>query len=345
MKRTRRTTLVEVAARAGVHVSTASRALNAATRHLLSDDVVTRVARAAQELGYRRDPLAPGARGQASGMIGLLVPRIDDPIYPTIFRAVMERLGENYVTFIGETNSHRARQRTLLERMIARDVDGLLIATFHIRDPHVRLCLSAGTPTVSIVRDPELGRISSVVSDDMAAGRLATEHLAALGHREIAHIAGPLVASSAKRRRDGFYAAVAAWPSPITALEVDATLYTIEEGRRCTAEIVERFPTCTGIVAANDMLAFGCIVELRERGIACPGQISVVGINDMPFMNLLSPALTTVRNFIQAVGHEAADLLLKLIENPDQPQMSITLPPQLIVRESSSAPAATAVRR
>src|SRR5688572_17152711 len=143
VKQTRRTTLVEVAARAGVHVSTASRALNAATRHLLSDEIVTKVTRAAQELRYRRDPLGPGVRGQGSGMIGLLVPRIDDPIYPTIFRAVMERVGESYVTFIGETNNHRARQRTLLERMIARGVDGLLIATFQIRDPHVRLCLKA----------------------------------------------------------------------------------------------------------------------------------------------------------------------------------------------------------
>ena len=166
MKRDRRATLVEVAARSGVHVSTASRALNPATRHLLSDDVVLRVSRAAQELSYRRNDLAAGLRGQGSGMIGLLVPRIDDPIYPTIFRAIMDRVGEDYVTFIGETNNNRGRQRTLLERMIARGVDGLLVATFHLRDAHTRLCLDSGMPTVSIVRDPEIGRISSVVSDD-----------------------------------------------------------------------------------------------------------------------------------------------------------------------------------
>ena len=198
--------------------------------------------------------------------------------------------------------------------MIARSVDGLIIGTFHIRDPHARLCLNADMPTVSIVRDPEFTRIPSVVSDDVMAGRLATEHLAALGHREIAHVAGPLIASSAKRRRDGFYAAIAAWPSSIIAREEDAEHYTIEEGRRCAAELLKQFPDCTGIVAANDMLAFGCLAELRERGIACPRQISVVGINDMPFMNLLSPALTTVRNFVQTVGHEAADLMIKLLQ-------------------------------
>lgn len=338
MKRNRRATLVEVAARSGVHVSTASRALNAATRHVLSDEVVLRVTRAAQELSYRRNDFAAGLRGQGSGLIGLVVPRIDDPIYPTICRAVMDRVGESYVTFIGETNNDRGRQRALLERMIARGVDGFLVATFHLQDPHARLCLDAGTPTVSIVRDPEVGRISSVVSDDLAAGRLATEHLATLGHRDIAHIAGPQAASSAKRRRKGFYAAVEDWSAPIGAHEVNAASYTIEEGRRCAAEVIDRFPACTGIVAANDMLAFGCMVELRERGIACPGELSVVGINDMLFMDLLSPALTTVRNFIDVVGQEAADLLLKLIANPDQPARSITLPPHLVIRESTAAP-------
>lgn len=338
MKRDRRATLVEVAALAGVHVSTASRALNSATRHLLTDDVVLRVRQAAQELSYRRNDLAAGLRGQSSGMIGMLVPRIDDPIYPTIFRAVMERIGESHVTFIGETNNNRGRQRALLERMIARGVDGLLVATFFVRDAHTRLCIDAGIPTVSIVRDPEVARISAVVSDDFVAGRLATEHLAALGHRNLSHIAGPQAASSAKRRREGFLAAVADWKEPIDARETLAVTYTIDEGRRCTAEILSRFPECTGIVAANDMLAFGCMVELRERGIACPDEVSVVGINDMLFMDLLSPALTTVRNFIQAVGHEAADLLLKLIADPGQPARVITLPPELIIRNSTAAP-------
>jgi LacI family transcriptional regulator len=337
-KRDRRATLVEVAALAGVHFSTASRALNPATRHLLSDEVALRVRRAAQDLNYRRNDLAAGLRGQGSGLIGLLVPRIDDPIYPTIFRAVMDRVGDSHVTFIGETNNSRGRQRALLERMIARGVDGLLVATFHLRDAHARICVNAGIPTVSIVRDPEVAHISSVVSGDFVAGRLATEHLATLGHRNIAHISGPQAASSAKRRRDGFLAELANSQAPISGREIEAAAYTIEEGRRCAAEMLSSFPECTGVVAANDMLAFGCMVELRERGVACPDEISVVGINDMLFMDLLSPPLTTVRNFIHTVGLEAADLLLKLIADPEQPTRSIIIPPKLIIRSSTAPP-------
>jgi LacI family transcriptional regulator, galactose operon repressor len=180
----------------------------------------------------------------------------------------------------------------------------------------------------------------SVSVDNEQGARMAVSHLARLGHTRVAHIAGPQEASTALSRLRGFRDGMAA-----SKLAVDEDLiayadrYTVEEGARCGRELLARYPGFTAIAAANDMLAVGCYTALDEHSVQCPGDISLIGFNDMPFIDRLKPPLTTVRFPHYQLGTEAAQLLLERINGGQSPVKILYLAPELIVRGSTAAPA------
>ena len=146
--RASRVTIIDVAKRAGVHWSTVSRALNPEKRHLISPEIIERVAACVQELGYRANALASGLRTQRSRTIGVIVSNLGDPVHPPIVRAIEDRFAEiGYVTLVGNTDNHPARQAALIDRFIGQGVDGLIVATFLRNDPIISTCLEAGIPT------------------------------------------------------------------------------------------------------------------------------------------------------------------------------------------------------
>src|SRR6201995_5084906 len=145
--RASRVTIIDVAKRAGVHWSTVSRALNPDKRHLISPDMVERVATCVREMGYRANALASGLRTQRSRTIGVIVSHLGDPVHPPIVRAIEDRFAEiGYVTIGGNTDNHPLRQAALIERFIQQGVQGLIVATFFRKDPIIATCLDAGIP-------------------------------------------------------------------------------------------------------------------------------------------------------------------------------------------------------
>jgi len=178
--------------------------------------------------------------------------------------------------------------------------------------------------------------LPSVSVDNESGMRMAVAHLIAQGHRRIAHIAGPQEVSTGLYRYRGFVSAMeahglAADPSLIQV----AKGFSIEEGTRCTRLLLER-GGCTAVAAANDMLAVGCFAALEEAGLSCPDDLSVVGFNDMPFIDRLRPPLTTIRFPHYQVGTEAAQLLLELISDGSGPVKVLYLAPELVVRGSTA---------
>jgi LacI family transcriptional regulator len=180
---------------------------------------------------------------------------------------------------------------------------------------------------------------SVVVTDDATGMRLAVEHLAALGHRRIGHIAGPQTVSTGVRRRAGFKQATinAGLATRDIAIET-ARAYTREQGRVAALRLLDRRQPPTAIVAANDLLALGVYDALGERGLNCPRDVSVVGHNDMPYVDMLSPPLTTVRIAQRDMGNQAARLLLQEIAGPAARRERVVLEPKLIVRGSTAKP-------
>jgi LacI family transcriptional regulator, galactose operon repressor len=337
-----RPTIKDVASRCGVHPSTVSRALNPTMNHLVAPAVAKRIRAAATTLGYRQNVTAAGLRTGRSGLIGVLAPDIADPGFPPILSAVTETLGaEGYATIVADVGADPARQQQLVERLIARGVDGLVLATVTLDDPVVRHCLGATIPVVLVNRSDSGQRLSAVVTDDAAGMRLAVDHLVALGHLRIGHIAGPQQVSTGALRRAGFKDAATRAGLPARNILIEtAPAYTRAQGRLAGLRLLDRKTAPTAIVAANDLLALGIYDAIAERGLRCPLDISVVGHNDMPYVDMLSPPLTTVRIAQRDMGKQAARLLLDEIATPVVRRERVVLAPTLVVRGSTAAPRA-----
>jgi LacI family transcriptional regulator len=345
-KTDRPATLRDVAAAAGVHPATASRALNPGTRLLVSEETAQRVAQAAARLGYRPNPVARSLRTRRSNTIGVLIPDLNNPLFPPIVRGIEDRLAEHgYVALLGNTDADLAKERLVFDQMRARHVDGFVLGTATAGSPILAEAAAADVPVVLMNRTAPDHPFSSVSVDNEQGVRAAVAHLAALGHTRIGHIAGPQDASTGATRLAGFQAGMAAHDLPVAGGQVAyATAYSLEEGVRCGRELLgsPAGDGLTAVVAANDMLAIGCYGALDELGLSCPEDVSVVGFNDMPFVDRLRPPLTSVRFPHYQLGIEAATLLIERINAADSPVKILFLAPELVARGSTVPPAVPA---
>jgi LacI family transcriptional regulator len=333
-------TLRDVAAAARVHPATASRALNPETRLLVSEETAKRVAAAAAKLGYRPNPVARSLRTRRSHTVGVLIPDLNNPLFPPIVRGLEDKLGAaGYVALIGNTDADPNREQLLFEQMRARHVDGFVLATATLHDRMLAEAAAAEIPVVLMNRLSQDYSFPSVSVDNEQGARMAVTHLARLGHTRIAHIAGPQEASTGVSRLRGFREGMAQHGLAVDeGLVAYATRYTVEEGSRCCRELLARRGSFTAIAAANDMLAVGCYAAFEEAALECPDELSLIGFNDMPFIDRLRQPLSTVRIPHYQLGTEAAQLLLERIGGAEGPVKILYLAPELIVRGSTAAP-------
>jgi LacI family transcriptional regulator, galactose operon repressor len=333
-------TIRDVARVAKVHPGTVSRALNEETRALVNRDTAQRVLRAADKLGYRPNRIARGLKTSRSYTIGVLIPDITNPLFPPILRGIEDRLDEaGYTSLIVNTDNDAERERSRLEAMRARQVDGFISATARLDRELLAEIGVAGTPLVLVNRSLEDGSVPTVTVNDRQGIRLAVEHIAALGHTRIGHLGGPQNISTGHRRHLGFLEAIRAAGLKAPSKHVRFARWFIEEeGARVCADLLDAAPGLTAIVAANDLLALGCYDTLEARGLRCPQDISIVGFNDMPFIDRLRPPLTSVRVPQREIGTVAADLLLQRLDDGSQSAREILLKPTLVVRGSTAPP-------
>ncbi len=331
-------TIREVARRANVHPSTVSRALNEETRPLVNPETAGRVVQAAAELGYLPNRIARGLKTNRSHTIGVLIPDITNPLFPPILRGIEDRLDEDgYTALIVNTDNDPERERIYVETMRARQVDGFISATARLdRELLVEL---AGTPLVLVNRSVEDQSVPAVTVDDEKGIGLAVDHVVGLGHTRIAHLAGPQGLSTGHRRHRGFISAMRAAGLEASTDHIRfSSLFTEEAGARACAELLDSAPDVTAIVAANDLLALGCYDTLAIRGLSCPDDISIVGFNDMPFVDRLLPPLTSVRIPQREIGQVAAELLLERLAGGEPTASETLLDPTLVVRGSTAPP-------
>ena len=335
----------DVASRVGVHPSTVSRVLNPATRSMVSDQLARKIMRVAEELGYRRNPLAAGLKTQRTYTVGIVLPDITNPVFPPMVRGAEHTLGgEGYTAILADSGGRRRSERTILENMKTRRVDGLIIAAARRKDPIVDECVELGIPLVLVNRTVDKHNVAAVINDDELGIELALEHLQALGHRRVAYVGGPQSTSTGYVRYRTFIRS-----SKRLGLNVDRELvvnardYTEAAGQRAFKRILERTEDFTAVLAANDLLALGCYDGMRACGLECPDDISVTGFNDMPFVDRFDPPLTTLHIPLDDLGVQAAQLLLERIRQPDAPVKQLRLEPRIVVRGSTAPPAS--VRR
>jgi LacI family transcriptional regulator len=335
----RRVTLRDVADRAGVHTSTASRAINEHTRSLVDSQTVERVLLAAKELGYRPNSLARGLKTNRTFTVGMLLPDLTNPLFPPIVRGIEDALGEaDYTVILANTDNDEDKERTVLHALLSRSIDGLILATAQREaSAAIREMVDDGLPIVLVNRTMDDPVVSSVTADDRGGIQLAVEHLLALGHRRIAHIAGPQHVSTGIARYHSFV-------EVMRQLELDEDLvayadwFREEAGADAFRALLERRSDITAVVAANDLIALGCYDVLNERGLGVGTEVSIVGFNDMLFADKLCPPLTTIRIPHYELGTRAAQIMLEFVQGQRTDPVQVHLDAELVERRSTGPP-------
>jgi LacI family transcriptional regulator len=338
----RAVTLKDVARAADVHVSTASRALDPARSRRIGSDTVARVERVAERLGYRPDLIAKGLKSGTTTMIGVVVADLENPFIGPIIRGISEQVeSTGFVTLVAETLEDRDRFERTLNQLLSHRVNAVITTAARASDQHLLVRFARNTRAfITAVRKVEGSGLPYVVMDDDHGGELAARHLTGLGHRVLAQLRGPMDIDAFRNRAEGFRRTIGA------ARSVDATSgghaheLTVEEGRRLMALTLDQNPDSppTAVFAHADLMAIGALEEMRSRGLRCPEDLSLVGYDDAPLVNRISPSLTTIALPGEEIGARAGEMVLELLADPDSKPESIRLPAELIPRDSTGPP-------
>ena len=308
----RQPTIRDVADRAGVSTATVSRVLSGAPH--ARPATRQRVFDAVGELGYRPSAIARSLKLRTTGTFGLIVTDILNPFFPELVRAIEDAARERgYAVLLGNGDEDPDREATYLEVLAERRVDGLLVASGGLSERHGRWLQSTVMPVVLVNCELADGSRPAVLTDNRSASRLAAEHLLELGHRRLGHVTGrPTNAATSERIvgiRDALDAA-GLGPEALCLAEGDGH---VVGGERATHALLDRTPAPTGVLCYNDLTAIGAIRAVRARGLRVPGDVSVVGFDDIDLAAYVEPPLTTVSQGIVDIGHAAVALLLEAI--------------------------------
>ena len=334
-------TIADVAARAGVSTATVSRVL--AGLGQARPDTKARVLEAARALDYRPSEVARSLKRRTTQTLGLVITDIENPYFPQLVRSVEDAARAlGYTVLLCNAADDPEREAAYLELLADRRVDGLIIAASSLGVRHGEWLSAPPVPVVLVnTAAPDVG-LPSIMSDNEGGGRVAAEHLLALGHRRFGYLMPPPRNVDAPVRLHGVEAALRRAGLGADALTVARGEPLVPGGEAATNEILDRAPATTAFLAYNDLMAIGALRALRRRGRSVPGSASVVGFDDVAMAAYVDPPLTTVSQrtdemarwaVAQLFGHGApADVGVA---------SSVRLPVDLQVRESSGpAPAA-----
>jgi LacI family transcriptional regulator len=325
--------LRDVAEAAGVDTSIASRILSGDGALTVRPETRRRVLEAASQLAYRPNTAARALKTRKTMAIGMIVPELTNVAYATIALGADERASRAGYALLVATGSVRDRLDAIDGRM-----DGLLVGI--ATSETVRMGdLGGPLPTVLVNRHELLG-LPSVTVDDEAGSALATQHLLSLGHKEIAHVAGPQNSDTGRRRQAGYVRAMRAAgidPRPDRMLEAS---YDEAGGELAASRLLASKRRPTALFVANVRAAIGALVAARRLGLSVPHDVSLVGFHDAPVAMYLDPELTTVRMPLREMGSAAVESLLALLDGRPVEDVRVATPPELVVRGSTAPPVA-----
>jgi DNA-binding LacI/PurR family transcriptional regulator len=326
------TTIRDVAARAGVSHQTVSRVINGTD--YVTPETTERVRQAIADLDYRPNAIARSMARGRTGLLGCIAPNLTDYTFASIIDGADTEIRRHDFFLLSAAAADADTFAALIDQLVnGRRVEGLIVINPYADERHTHL--PADFPVVFAGARPRQEITYSVALDDVAAAREATQHLLDLGHRRLGHITGPLAEDCSQDRRAGFQQALQAQGvTADPALEIEGD-WSAHSGYQALQQLAQQGPLPTAIFAQNDQMAAGVLRAARDLGLVLPDQLSVIGVDDIPMAAYFSPPLTTMRQDFQAIGQEAARLLLGAIEAPNAPQQQLLLSANPVLRRST----------
>ncbi|AKJ28001.1 LacI family DNA-binding transcriptional regulator [Caldimonas brevitalea] len=328
-------TIKDVAARAGVSVTTVSHVVNG-TRHV-SPEGRSRVEQAIRDLGYVPSAVARSLKRNTTRTLGMLIPNSSNPYFAEIVRSVEDRcFGAGYTLLLCNTDDEPRRQGVYLQVLAERRVDGLVVVSSGDDAALPDLLAGLNVPTVLLDREIDALPCDLVETAHLHGGVLATRHLASLGHRRIACIGGPAELAPSEQRIAGWRAGLAeAGLGDDSAALLWRGDFTSQSGYEALHAILRSPEPPTAVFVCNDLMAMGALCAAHESGLRVPDDLSIVGFDDIELARFASPPLTTVAQPKQRIAALAVDMLLERIDGRRQQPRKVMLQPELCVRAST----------
>jgi DNA-binding LacI/PurR family transcriptional regulator len=327
--------LADVAKQAGVSEATVSRVLNG--KPGISDATRAAVLTALDVIGYERPT---HLRVRRARMVGLIVPELQNPIFPALAEVVAGALAQRGFNAVLCTRTGSMSEAEYVEMLLERQVSGMIFAGGQYAEAdaphdHYRRLLQLRLPVVLVNAAAEHLDFPRVSTDDAVAMEQAYGHLASLGHERLGLILGPPDHVPSARKLAAFHVAAAgANGGPLPAELVERTMFSIEGGHAAAGRLIAR--GVTGIICGSDPLALGAIRAARRAGLSVPADLSVIGYDDSALMSCTDPPLTTVRQPIEAIGRAAVEMLAGQIEGSSVAPDELFFEPEVVARGSTA---------
>lgn len=324
-------TIKDVARAAGVSPSTVSQVLNGGRP--VAEATRARIATVISELGYRPNAFARGLKTLRSQLVGVVLPDLSNPFYPTLVRGVQDELGASgYHAVIVNTDAEWSQERELISELVHRQVDGLVLITFTLETADFAALIAQGTPVVVV---GTVEGVDHVHTSDYDAAMHMTDFLLEAGYGTVAHLAGPDGAGPAFPRMAGYRSAMARRGlGPADQLVVHGD-FTKSGAVKVMLELLASTARPRAVFCANDLMALGAMEAAHNLGLSVPGDLAVAGFDDIDAASLVRPALTTVGHSAGEIGARAAAQLLERIGGDAGPPVDIEVGYDLKIRKSA----------
>jgi LacI family transcriptional regulator len=329
-------TMRDVAHRANVSIATVSHVINK-TRPV-SSELRERVYAAMEALGYERNVVARALRSKQSLTIGVIVPDSTNPFFAEVMRGIEDvSLAREYSVILCDTRGDLATEELHTRNLVAKQVDGIIYIAAGKGYTHIEKLIARSLPVVLVERDPLEMAADAVLISNFDGGYAATSYLTGLGHRRVACITGPSRLTLRGDRLEGYRRAMEDAGLRVQEQMVQGGDFSCGSGYRAAKTLLALPQRPTAIFAFNDLMALGVLRAAHEAGLQVPDQLSVIGFDDIYLASFAMPALTTIRLPKHEMGRQAADMLLRRIDDGLHPSQRQQLPIELIVRRSTAA--------